>query len=492
MSRGVTRVVALGSGATLWLAAGTVAKALAPAGVTVEAVELPSVLKPADVQIALPPLEALHNQLGIDESALLRATGGSFSLGQNFADTVAGTPAFLHAYGSAGAAIDGHDFFAYWLKARHFGLAVGLEDFSLAAAAARHGRLMIPDDETEIYGRSDYGYHLPALAYAASLKQVAIRHGVIAHQAATAEAALDPETGAILALALDNGRRVEGELFLDCTGPEAALIRAMGVARESWRAHFPADSVLMASGPSLESIPVYAEIRAGARGWTGLFPSRARTHVVHAFSTEQSSDEEALSDAGGVSLADAVVRPSDPGRRERAWERNCVAIGEAACVFDPAHGVALHAVQLGLVQLLASFPSGPNFAAQRAEYNRVVAGSFERVRDFQAAHYALNRYGDSPFWTRARQALRPAELAHRIALFEARGEIAPMEEESFAPDSWRALLIGHGLAPESWLPVIDRTGPEEMKAQFRRMLGFVKEQMLRQPTHDAYLARLHG
>ena len=65
-----------------------------------------------------------------------------------------------------------------------------------------------------------------------------------------------------------------------------------------------------------------------------------------------------------------------------------------------------------------------------------------------------------------------------------------MEDESFLPDSWRALFTGHGLAPETWLPTIDRTSPETMRGECRRMLGFVKEQVLRQPQHDAYLAQI--
>jgi tryptophan halogenase len=136
--------------------------------------------------------------------------------------------------------------------------------------------------------------------------------------------------------------------------------------------------------------------------------------------------------------------------------------------------------------LLAFYPIASDFSAERAEYNRLMRASYERLRDFQALHYRINAY-DAAFWALARQGETSPELAHRIALFQARGEIAPYEEESFAPDNWRAFFIGHGLVPDTYLPAIDRTAPEEMKAQFRHMLGFVKEQVLRQPTHDAYL-----
>jgi len=490
----MTRVVVLGRDAALWLAAGVIQKALQASGITVTAVEMASALGPADACTTLPPLEALHNQLRVDEAVLIRTTRGGFTLGQNFADASGATPAFLHAYGSAGTAIDGKDFFAYWLKARRFGLPAGLEDFSLTAAAARHGRLMLPDDESEIYGRCDYGYHLPAQAYVRSLRALAIYHGVTVHAAEGADAILDPETGAITALQLDGGR-IEGDLFIDATGPRGELIAALGVRRESWRAYFPADRMLAAAGPRLAAIPVYAEVRASETGWTGLFPTQAQTHVTHAYASALTSDEEAFraaTAAGGIALTGAGVRASDPGRRALAWERNCIAIGEAACAFDPVHGVDLHAIQLGLVHLLACFPASRNFAAERAEYNRVIHSAFERIRDFQSAHYVLNRYGRSPFWTRALQAQVSPDLAHRIATFAARGDVAPMEDESFSPDSWRALLIGHGLIPDSYLPTADRTPPEQMKAQFQRMLGFVKQQVLKQPTHDAYLAELDG
>src|SRR5262249_42223923 len=146
MSALVNRIVVAGRDAPLWLAASVLRKAL---GAEVVAVELPSALAPGDVHATLPALEALHNQLRIDEPTLLRNTRGAFTLGQNFVDASGVVPGFIHPYGAIGTAIEGRDFFAYWLKARRFGLDVGLDHFSLAAAAARNGRLLIPDDDTE-------------------------------------------------------------------------------------------------------------------------------------------------------------------------------------------------------------------------------------------------------------------------------------------------------------------------------------------------------
>ncbi|NYT39135.1 tryptophan 7-halogenase [Sphingomonas sp. R-74633] len=478
-------VVVAGRDAPLWLTAAALARGLGPSGVKVEAVELPSGLAPVDVYATFPALEALHNQLRIDEAALLRATGASLTLGQNFTDLAGAHPAFLHAYGSAGTQIGGRDFFAHWVKARAYGLNVPLDDFSLTAAAARQGRLMLPDEENEIYGRCDYGYHLPAIPYARLLRDAAIRHGVTVHTADRVTAEREGET--IVALDLGEGRRLTADLFVDTGG---MLLDSANFL--SWRAHFPVDRVLAAIGPAFPNVPVYAENRAGPTGWTALHPGRPATYVVHAWSSADAGDEQALlaaTVASSLPLTGAMARTVAPGRPAQPWTGNCVTLGAS---FDPVHGLDLLGLQIGLVQLLASFPATTSFAAERDEYNRTAPQALDRIRDFQSAHYALARYA-GPFWDAAREAGVAPDLAHAIALFRARAELVPFEEENLPPDSWRALFLGHGLEPESWPPAIDRVPPDEVKAQFRRMLGFVREQVLRQPTQDAWLAGLaHG
>lgn len=459
MSRPVEHVVVSGRDAPLWLAAAVLAKALAPSGLRVSAVELPSRLTGADLHASLPSLEALHAQLRIDEAEMLRATGGAFTLGWNFVDQEGRVPAFLHPFGAYGTRIDGQDFFPHWLRARHHGLAVPLDEFSLTAAAARQGRLFIPDKESDRYATSDYGYHLPAVAYAAWLKNLALKAGVTARQAQSVE-------------------RTGGDFFVDVSGE---LIGTPDNRWESWRTHFPADKILVGIAPRFAAIPVYAEIRAFAGGWKALRPCRTGTAVTIAWSSG-SAEESRL----GEGLDGVEVRDSDPGLRERLWDGNCVALGSAACRLDPLHDLDLFSLQLGLIALLRHFPRTTDHAASRAEYNREMQAHFAHLRDFQSLHYTLARY-DGPFWETARTAPISAELAQRIDLFRARGELAPWEQDDLPADSWRSFLIGHGLVPDSYPPSADLTPPETLKAQLRQMLGFVRTQVLRQPTHDQFL-----
>jgi tryptophan halogenase len=84
----------------------------------------------------------------------------------------------------------------------------------------------------------------------------------------------------------------------------------------------------------------------------------------------------------------------------------------------------------------------------------------------------------------------PPALEHKIATFRARAVIAPLEDETFFPDSWQALFTGLGLVPETWTPAVDRIAPQRLQEQFRRMLEFIKGKVLEQPTHNDYLDNL--
>lgn len=482
MSGPPRHVVAVGRDADLWLAVAALREALGPTGTEVTAVELPSRLGPASAYATLPAIESLHARLGLEEAAMLRTTRGSFSLGYNIVPP-RGAPFFL-AHGAYGASIDGGDFFPFWLKARRLGLAASLEDFSPTAMAARHGRILLPDEDTESFGRTDYAYHLPAIAYASLLKSHASRLGVAMHQAVEVGVERDGETGNIRAITPSGRPEITGDLFIDASGPDAILVGdALGVGAEDWRAFFPFDRRLTARGKRFASVPCYADLRVSPNSWTALYANQAATHVVRACRASDEGDEAAVTAAAaasGLALSDIAIGSVAPAIRAAAWNGNCVAIGGSACALDPLFDLDLHAIQLGIVHLLSLFPTTADAQPERAEYNRIIRSSFERLRDFQAAVYLL--IGASP--------AGPASLAHKIRIFDARGAIAPMEDETFTADQWRALFVGLGLMPDSWPPAIDTTPPERMKEGFRRILGFVGAKVPEQPTHDSYLAEI--
>lgn len=491
--RRVASVIVVGRDVDLWLTAVALARALGPSGLSVEAVELPSRLRPSDIAATLPPLEALHAKLGIGEAEVLLEAASAFSFGQNFATGCAKCAPFFHAWGSYGRPIEDIEFFQIWRQARQQGLNVPLQRFCLTAVAAQNGRMLVPDQAACAFGRTDYGYHLHTAPYALLLKSIAKAHGVRMREAQEIAVERREEEPAVAALLLDGARRLQADLFVDASGADAVLLGgALGVAQQSWRHLLASKRVLCARAPAFTSIPPFAEIRIGPYGWTALHPTRAATGIVHACDAgEDDGAFAAATSAAGIELADAALRSVDPGIREVPWQANCIAVGEAACVFDPIHDVGIQALQLGIVHLLTLFPVSGDFSAERREYNRIMRSRFERIRDFQCALYALSPFA-GPFWQRNRELQMPDTLQHKVATFRARGHIVPMEDETFLPDSWRVLFTGLGIVPESLPPTIGRIPQQRLQTEINRSLELIRRKVLEQPQHDKYLESFGG
>ena len=491
----IKKVVIVGRDAAAWLTANAIMRALGRTGVTVEVVELPSLLSFNDVYASLTALEAFHTLLGFPEGEVMKATAATFSLGQSFANFSRTRPAFFVGYGEHGSAIDGRPFFQHWLKARQAGLKVDLEDFSLNAAASKTGRFFVPDDTLNSFAKCNYAYHLRGQAYVAYLKAQALRRGVATRTARLFDARLAPD-GYVEALLLSDGNEVSGDLFIDATGADSLLLGAvLGVPVESWRRWFACNRTVTASADPLRSLPVYSQVRALKSGCLHLAPVQDMTSVVFAYDDRLIKDHEALQSAAVVSnlrLRDgAVLADLAPGRRVSAWDRNVIAVGEAACVFDPIDNVGLHALQQGLAHLITLFPLDVHAPWERQEYNRNVRSHYERLRDFQIVHYRLNQNVDDPFWDSCRSMALPDKLAYKIDLFAARGMVAMYDDETFEPDSWIASFVGHDLMPKTYDPLVDQADQDDTITSFKSMLGFIREQVQEMSSHDAYL-ELHA
>lgn len=488
----IRKLVICGRDIAAWLAANVLMRAFGSTGLAVEVVELPPQLRVHDTVMTLPAIEALHRLLGLDEYELLKATSGAYSLGQRFVNFAGACTAFFHPYSGHGTAVGGVPFAQLYTQARKGGMNVAFEDFSLGAAAAKQGRFFLPTPAINAFNTCDYAYHLRAPAYAAWLKAHALRRGVTELQARTFDVVREPATGDVQALALADGRRVEGDLFIDATGADSLLLGgAQGVTVDSWAGWFPDNRMLSAAADPLRTLPPYSQVHALNQGVLHLTPLQGLTGITHVYHGDDLRDEEALEMASIVSglrvRPDATVTPLAAGRRREAWVGNVIAIGEAACVFNPIDNPGLHSLHLGLAHLINLLPVTRDATIEAAAYNRIIRQAFERLRDFQIAHFKLNQNFDKAYWDGARAMAIPDTLRDKIDLFLARGRTSLLDEETFEDDSWLASFFGHGLLPQSWDPVADRVPQDEAVAQFKRMLGFIREQVEEMSSHDAFL-----
>lgn len=488
----ISKVVIVGRDESAWLSANILWRALGHTGLDITVVELPSLLRAGDVLPALKQLEAYHSLLGIDEAAVMQTAAATYTLGQRFSNWSKTRPPFIHGYSTYGRPLNQVTFHHYWLKARAMGLKAEFEDFSINAAAAKQGRFFLPGAETDGFAICDYGYHLGAQGYCHVLKAIAVERGVKTVAGRIAEVVRDAEGGGITVLKLTNGQSVEGDFFVDATGAESLLLGGgLGVGFESWKKWFACDRMLTTYAPPLSPLPSFSQVAAFRSGWTGLYPLRNCTAVQQVYTSVDMTDEQALEAAGIVSglrlNPNAILTPLSVGTRSVYWEKNCVAIGEAAVVLDPIDNVRLHVNLIGLSHLISLFPLTRDCTIESAEYNKNARGAIERIRDYQLCHYVLNQRFDQPFWDHCRTIEVPETLRYKLELFAARGNIILYDDETFEEDDWLSMLFGHGLMPRAYDPVADQTPDAEAIQHFQKILSFIRMNVEPMKPMEAYL-----
>ncbi len=492
MDRSIKKVVIVGRDAGAWLSALALQLNFGRTGVEIELIELPSTLQPQDVYVTLPAQQAFHRLLGLDENRLLRACSGLYTLGQRFSNWSGSATPFLHAYDTHGSPLKQVDFLQYWLKARANGLKAPLEEFSLGAVAAKQGRFVVFNESTQAFSNATYGYHLSAIPYLQAIGKAALRTG-LRHRAISGESCtVKHHEGRIQSVVLKDGSKIEGDLFIDASGPEGYLIRHLEHDNfASWKKWLPCDRLMVASAPLLNPVPAFSQISAFREGWLGIYPLMNRTTLVAAYASEYIDDRDVLPKmtalAGLRIEKDSFVSAIAPGARLKHWIGNCVALGDTAVNLDPLDAVQLQILNIGLSYLISLFPANRVEMKEAEVYNTKLASHVACLRDFQIAHYKLNRRFDEPLWDAVRACDTPETLARKLRLFESRGLIAMEEDETFQEENWTSVFIGHHLIPRSWNPLVDNIPEQEQIANFQRMLGFIASEVNAMPSLQAQL-----
>ncbi|MDP8994083.1 MAG: tryptophan 7-halogenase [Pseudomonadota bacterium] len=489
----MSEVVIVGGGTAGWMAAAALAR-FAEGQVRVRLVESEEIGTVGVGEATIPQILLFNAGLGIDEDDLLRATGGTFKLGIEFDGWLRPGHRYIHAFGTIGRSLGLLPFHHYWLRHRAAGGRKQLWDFSASAQAARRNRFARPDDRPGgVPSGLAYAFHFDASLYAAYLRRYAESRGVRRTEGRVAEVRLRGEDGFVEALRLESGEEVGGPLFIDCSGFRGLVIeQALGTGYEDWSRWLPCDRALAVPCENAGELTPYTRSIAREAGWQWRIPLQHRIGNGYVYSSAHVSDEEAartlLASLDGRPLADPRPLRFVTGKRRRAWNRNCVALGLASGFMEPLESTSIHLIQSGIARLLQLFPSRGIDPAEVAEFNRQTDLEWTAIRDFLIFHYHANRR-DGAFWAACREAAPPESLAHRMALFAANGRIFRPQEELFAEVAWLQVMTGQGLRPRGYDPLADQLSPgqlDELLALVERHVAHVVDKL---PPHAEFIAR---
>ncbi len=484
----ISKVVIVGGGTAGWMAAAMLAKVLGPK-LSISLVESEKIGTVGVGEATIPPLKSFNQTLGIDEDAFVRATKGTFKLGIEFDNWGSLGNRYMHAFGSIGQDL-GSSFQHYWRRSLIEGNKSDLWDFSLNYQAAKHHKFSRSGKtETGSLPGLSYAYHLDASLYARHLRTYSEARGVVRIEGEVVQTNLQAESGFVESLTLASGDTITADLFIDCSGFGGLLIeQALQTGYEDWSHWLPCDRAVVVASESTEPLLPYTRSIAHDAGWQWRIPLQHRTGNGLVYCSSYISDEAAaetlLAHLNASRLADPRILKFRTGRRLRQWNKNCIALGLASGFLEPLESTSIHLIQTGITRLVAMFPGNAINQVEIDEYNRQSAIEFECIRDFIILHYHVNQRTDSEFWRTCREMEVPESLSRRIQLFEAGGKVFREGDELFSKVAWLQIMIGQGLVPRDYHPVVDLIDTGQLNEILQRTRARVDQAIRSMPTHQ--------
>jgi tryptophan halogenase len=217
---------------------------------------------------------------------------------------------------------------------------------------------------------------------------------------------LNSETGFIQSIDLEDGRTVEGDFFIDCSGFNKILINAVGGKWVSYQKNLPLNTGLPFHLDYLpgETPEPYTTAWAQKNGWMWQIPLMDRKGCGYVFDDHFTTPEKAQEEIEtilGRKIEPQRVIKFDAGRQESAWIKNCLAIGLSSAFLEPLEATSIHST---LVQglnfvfeyLKDSVEDTVNSGSVKI-YNQRTRVLYDDIKDFLVMHYMGGR-NDSDFW----------------------------------------------------------------------------------------------
>jgi tryptophan 7-halogenase len=485
-SQAIRNVVIAGGGTAGWLVAAALVRQLG-ALLSITLVESEEIGTVGVGESTIPTARSFHEMNGVDERAFMRATGSSFKLGISFENWGRLGDRYIHSFGQIGTTNWMGDFHHFWLQAKAAGHGGDLGEYCLEHQAAAAHRF-----ETGPDARLNYAYHLDAGAYARFLRTLSEAHGVNQVEGKIATVALDAENGDIAALVLNDGRRIEGDLFIDCTGFRGLLIeQALKTGYEDWQHWLPTNSALAVQTAATEPAAPYTRAIAHDAGWRWKIPLQHRVGNGLVYCSDHLSDDMAhdrlLAEISGEMLIEPRLIRYQTGMRRKSWNRNCVAFGLSGGFVEPLESTSIHLIMIGVTRLIQMFPFSGVTPALVDRYNAMSRIELERIRDFIILHYHQTERDDSPFWTRMRTNDVPDTLKQRMALFAESAHAYQAPDELFRVDSWVQVMLGQRLRPRGYHHLGRLISDDKLRQGLKSMSAEIATVVSNLPDHQKFL-----
>jgi tryptophan halogenase len=459
MSKAVKKIVIVGGGTAGWLTAAIIAshhKADLPTGISISLVESSDIPTVGVGEGTWPTMKNTLQQIGLKESDVFKRCHAVFKQGGKFVNWVHGEGDFYYHPFTVPMGYGRIDLAPYVSKIENYAVESNFQHHICEAGLAP--RTMA---ESEYTAQCNYAYHLDAGAFADLLKQHCRDNLDVQHIIGTVKDTLVSSGGDIQAVVLDDNTKMEGDLFVDCTGFASLLLgKALDVPFISQNDVLFNDTALAMHVPyDSESSPIACHTIATAQnaGWIWDIGLTHRRGVGHVYSSDYLSDDEAegnLRQYLGEAGKDVPTRKISfkSGHRKQFWKNNCVAVGMSAGFVEPLEATAIMLVEISARFIAENLPAEDTLIPIVAKrFNQQMHYRWKRIIDFLKLHYMLTKRPE-PYWQdHCKSASIPESLKEDLAMWSFKGPTSADFDsaiELFPAASYQYVLYGMGFKPD--------------------------------------------
>jgi hypothetical protein len=470
--------------------------------------------KNADIQITLvespaigtigvgegstPQLKSFFDQIGVEEREWMPACNATYKNGIRFNgwSSRQGFESYFHAFASR---IDSFSAPALFYNSVHRrkGLNVDChpDRFYLSAKLAEQHKTPIAEHNFPF--PIGYGYHFDANLLGQFLSTKAISNDVKHIQAKVVNVGMHAN-GDIANLQLDNGSKINGDIFVDCSGFSGRLIqKALKVPFVSFKENLFNDSAVAIPSPTSQPLRSQTISTTMKYGWAWDIPLTNRVGNGYVYSSDHCSAEEAeIELRAKLSLLDSDVEARHlkmkVGRVEKHWHRNCLAVGLSQGFIEPLEATALHFVQETIERFIEVNEKNQFSNQNQNEFNTLINQRFEGIRDYIVAHYRLSSRDDTDYWRENSENPHISnQLKHIVKGWMAGEDITQMIQQAkmqsyYPPFSWLCILAGYGIFPNQMADVPQDHAAHRYDLEY--VDDFIQRSSLNFKDHKTFLA----
>ena len=205
------------------------------------------------------------------------------------------------------------------------------------------------------------------------------------------------------------------------------------------------------------------------------------------YMTDEEAKQALLANVEGELLNEPRVIKYKTGTRRKHWNKNCIAVGLSAGFIEPLESTGIHLFQRAIIRLIQMFPSNGISQTDVDEFNQQTKVQTDAIKDFIILHYHLTDRKDTPFWRYCRNMDIPESLAHRMKMFKESGKIFRDPDDLFGDTSWIQVMMGQGLMPEQYHPIVDLMSDIELQNFLDKIKTGVKRKVDSWPDHNDFI-----